>query len=946
MIEGGDANLFDRGMHKEAARARKYNLISNPFTNTKNMRKRNSTTKSATRKRGKSTKPKEKPQLTDREQENAVLEIWQNANVYPLASKKSGTVDRNGVKANAAQPRHSSQTKTYVLREMPTSVDALTLNTLCRKVCQDIFLKAEIMQGNHVTYVPAWETYPLWIEEDVIEAAKSKTPIKLSVLRKRCRARHKQELEVQKQKFHQLGIFADWDTSQKTLESRQEARLIALISRLRDSDYLHDLPQLSPWCPNCTVPIHEANLMQIPMHTLNGYVKFPFNVGLEEFGVNVFFCLQMSHLSEIAGIVKLGITNDTTYWLTQWQDDYLLFAEPQLEHFTKHLPKGQSKPEPVKEIKAAELAQCAVAHPLFPSKDLEITLIPETVATDVIRDKSLSSLKSGVMPLNPAHHLPSYNIAQALEMNAMPVFDETGRFTEEAGQLCGLYLSDAEKFIVPQLEKCGYLLETQKVEMHEPHCPRCTALAVFRPCSKWVFSISENRATTQLLNAQEYWDNYGDTDHKGIREVQDTVRNFEDLQVSAQRQWGMPLPILLCDQCDEPLTDKNTLNAIRNSIQRGFEFWFRLSVEELLPVDTRCLNCNSSDFRKEATLIDSHFANLLQIIDNSDFKKPIGGHTSVMFVPQTDTTDSKWTKWLAEISVISASLSRSRPIKESQPFKQLKLNTMPNVGREIQVEDAFLKKYPADVARLVAITPNVGTQVNPKHLHKLAADYLVQYQQLQQLLENISNCLYHFATASEGRNKAASKDVSQEERPNERQSHKRGVETETPHTQTLTNLEARKMESVNSVTLDEILPIDSLAIIVTSRLLQDIRQAYQDGNFHEMWTLLTDFCEDDLRFYVGVMESRPDTIRHVPQGILSLISTVLLQRLAPLTPFLAEHFYHLISTAGIMGNHSIFHSNWDLSSSIIEQTLHVSDMDRDDAKAEWEVLKNAHDAGS
>ena len=905
------------------------------------MRKRNSTTKSATRKRGKSTKPKEKPQLTDREQENAVLEIWQNANVYPLASKKSGTVDRNVVKANAVQPRHASQTKTYVLREMPTSVDALTLNTLCRKVCQDIFLKAELMQGNHVTYVPAWETYPLWIEEHVIEAAKSKTPIKLSVLRKRCRARHKQELEVQKQKFHQLGIFADWDTSQKTLESRQEARLIALISRLRDSDYLHDLPQLSPWCPSCTVPIHEANLEQIPTHTLNGYVKFPFNVGLEEFGINVFFCLQMSHLREIAGIVKLGITNDTTYWLTQWQDEYLLFAEPQLEHFTKHLPKGQSKPKPVKEIKAAELAQCAVAHPLFPSKDLEITLIPEIVATDAVRDTSISSLKSGVMPLNPAHHLPSYNIAQALEMNAMPVFDETGRFTEEAGQLCGLYLSDAERFIVPQLERCGYLLETQKGEMPEPHCPRCTALAVFRPCSKWVFSISKNRATTQLLNAQEYWDNYGDTDHKGIREVQNTVRNFEDLQVSAQRQWGMPLPILLCDQCDEPLTDKNTLNAIRNSIQRGFEFWFRLSVEELLPVDTRCQNCNSSDFRKEATLIDSHFANLLQIIDNSDFKKPIGGHTSIMFVPQTDTTDSKWTKWLAEISVISASLSRSRPIKESQPFKQLKLKTMPNVGREIQVEDAFLKKYPADVARLVAITPNVATQVNSKHLHKLAGDYLVQYQRLQELLESI-----HLATASEGRNKAASNDVSQEERHNERRSHKRGVETETPHTQTLTNLEARKMESANSVILDEILPIDSLAIIVTSRLLQDIRQAYQDGNFHEMWTLLTDFCEDDLRFYVRVMESRPDTIRHVPQGILSLISTVLLQRLAPLTPFLAEHFYHLISTAGIMGNHSIFHSNWDQSSSIIERTLHVSDMDTDDAKAEWEALKNAHDAGS
>ena len=64
------------------------------------------------------------------------------------------------------------------------------------------------------------------------------------------------------------------------------------------------------------------------------------------------------------------------------------------------------------------------------------------------------------MPLNPAHHRHSYDIAQALEINAAPIFDETGRFTEEAAQLCGLYLFDTEKFIVPQLEKYGYLLKT------------------------------------------------------------------------------------------------------------------------------------------------------------------------------------------------------------------------------------------------------------------------------------------------------------------------------------------------------------------------------------------------------------------------------------------------------------------------------------------------------
>ncbi|MCY4553317.1 MAG: class I tRNA ligase family protein, partial [Candidatus Poribacteria bacterium] len=230
------------------------------------MKKRSSPAKKTTRKRGKNAKPEDKLQLTDRSSEKAVLDVWANANVFPLATKKSNSVQRTASNVSPAQPHHAPQAETYVLRETPASFHALTLDTLCRKICQDVFLKASLMQGHQVTYVPTWETYPLWIEERIIAEAKSKSPIKLSVLRKRCRARHKQELEVQKQKFYQLGIFADWDASQKTLESRQEARLIALISRLRDSDYLHDLPQLSPWCPKCTSPLNEANLLQKSTH--------------------------------------------------------------------------------------------------------------------------------------------------------------------------------------------------------------------------------------------------------------------------------------------------------------------------------------------------------------------------------------------------------------------------------------------------------------------------------------------------------------------------------------------------------------------------------------------------------------------------------------------------------------------------------------------------------
>ena len=161
-----------------------------------------------------------------------------------------------------------------------------------------------------------------------------------------------------------------------------------------------------------------------------------------------------------------------------------------------------------------------------------------------------------------------------------------------------------------------------------------------------------------------------------------------------------------------------------------------------------------------------------------------------------------------------------------------------------------------------------------------------------------------------------------------------------------TNLEVPGVEGSGTTTADKTLPVDSLAITLTAQLLQEVQHAYQAGNFHEMWALLTNFCQDDLRFYNHAMESRPTTTLHAAQSTLSEITTVLLQRFAPLTPFLAEHFYRLISIEGIASDHSIFQGNWHSRSSLIGQSLQPSDLKKDEAKAEWEDVKRAYDAKS
>ena len=114
-----------------------------------------------------------------------------------------------------------------------------------------------------------------------------------------------------------------------------------------------------------------------------------------------------------------------------------------------------------------------------------------------------------------------------------------------------------------------------------------------------------------------------------------------------------------------------------------------------------------------------------------------------------------------------------------------------------------------------------------------------------------------------------------------------------------------------------------------------------------MWAMLTNFCQDDLRFYIRAMESDAATTSPTAQKTLSQITTAILQRFAPLTPFLAEHFYRFIfSIEGAANSHSIFQRNWHSRSSLIGQSSQPANMKKDDVKAEWEARKSAYDAKS
>ena len=817
--------------------------------------------------------------------EAEILKLWTTQNVYKVEEK------------NAVPP-------TYVIREMPTPVHALSLDTLRRKIYQDIFLKCEMLQGRSVVYSPLWETFPFSIEATIIKEKMATVSENIINFRKQCRQFYSEQLKTQEQKLQKLGIFADWTSAEKTLEARHETKLFTYFDRLRDTKFLRDELKLSHWCPKCASPLETGKTVTpVSNSVLDTYVKFPLNSGFEEFGKDVFFVARfpLSQLWEIVGMIAIGIFENATFLLTEFENQYLIFSEQQLKKFVDPNTKHKKYPVPIGKLKAAQFNNCTVSHPLFSLTDLPFYALPEKIVGTISDSSQKKELMEGIIPLNPAHHSLSYSISNVLpsidnsakaefisSTPTTPIFDETGRFTEDADTLCGLKLSNAIQFITDELENRGGLIKARKHKIKQLECQLCNGLSVSRPYRHWVFSITSSNIREDISNSSEYWEHYDDD----IREdIQSEMMKVSDMPISSQRQWGIPLPTLRCDNCNNLITDKKTLRAVRSSIRRGSEYWFRLSVEELLPADTVCMHCHSKDFRKESTYIKSHFANLLQALDTSDFKKPIiGSCTNVAFAPR-----AAFLKWLRELSVLSASLKLSRPTKDSQPFKFLKLNDIDEEVWDTEIQEKFHKKYPADVLRLISIVPNLHQgqlkKDDAKQLEELIEQYNQKYGQLKEIL-----------------NKAV---------------------------QLLSDLQKRTNSNKPDANVsDIILEHDALAISLTNQLLSDVQAAYTERDFYGMWQLLFDFCRTDLQFYIEFCDAKK-----VAEGLASAqlafasIFTAVLQCLAPITPFLAEEIF--VQTNSPFN--SIFQSKRKQLPKISQHF---------DTKVEWESLKKIYQSAN
>jgi isoleucyl-tRNA synthetase len=81
-----------------------------------------------------------------------------------------------------------------------------------------------------------------------------------------------------------------------------------------------------------------------------------------------------------------------------------------------------------------------------------------------------------------------------------------------------------------------------------------------------------------------------------------------DWCLSRQRAWGVGIPVVVCDGCDEPLLKSAPINAVADLVEReGSDAWFTTPPEGFLPAGTACPKCGGTVWRKETDILDVWF---------------------------------------------------------------------------------------------------------------------------------------------------------------------------------------------------------------------------------------------------------------------------------------------------------------------------------------------------
>ena len=447
---------------------------------------------------------------------------------------------------------------------------------------------------------------------------------------------------------------------------------------------------------------------------------------------------------------------------------------------------------------------------------------------------------TGCVHTAPGFGADDYQTCRRYNIDLIVPVDDRGRQTEAAGKYAGLRYDESNAAILADLKESGALFASEEFTHSYPHCWRCKSPIIFRATPQWFCSVESFKDEAVAACDNVKW-----LPTWGKDRMVAMIRDRADWCISRQRRWGLPIPVFYCKDCGKPICTDETIAKISKLFgEFGSNIWFEKEADELVPEGFTCPHCGGKHFEKETDTLDgwfdsgsTHFASM---------QKDQGFWPATVYLEGLD----QYRGWF------QSSLLTGVAVRGDAPYREVLTHgwTVDGEGRVMHkslgngiAPGDIIPKYGADIIRLWAASADYTQDMR-------CSDNI--FKQLSDKYLKIRNTARYI----------------------------------------LGNLDG--FDPAESVAFADMLPLDKWAVSRLQDLIERVRTAYDNYEFHTATYAIHNFCVVEMsNFYLDVIkdrlycDSRESLSRRSAQTAIYQVLDAMTRLLAPVLCFTADEIW-------------------------------------------------------
>jgi isoleucyl-tRNA synthetase len=757
------------------------------------------------------------------------------------------------------------------------------------KILKDMVVKSRLMAGFHSPYVPGWDCHGLPIELQVEKkAGKVGHKVDAATFRQKCRDYAERQIDLQRAGFRRMGVLGDWYDPYTTKSFIYEADMIRALASIIEGGHLMQGAKPVNWCFDCGSALAEAEIeyqdktspaIDVLFSAVDKAALFA------AFGID-----DVDAEAGSVGATGAGIPIwTTTPWTLPANEAVALNAG--LDYV---LVSGRVNGKAMVLVLASDLAE-AVTTRIGMEQVKELAIAPGSVLEHlrlqhpfydkqvpvILGDHVTTEAGTGAVHTAPGHGEEDFHVGRHYDLPVTNPVGADGRYLENVEIFAGQWVWAANDSVLEVMRDNGTLLFVEPFEHSYPHCWRHKTPTAFRVTPQWFISMEQGGLREQALEAiagVNWIPGWGEDRIRGM------IENRPDWCISRQRTWGVPITLFVDRQSGELHPDTAELMKRIAGIveEQGVDCWYTEDIFDQLGVDPE-------SYEQVTDILDVWFDSGVShrcVLDERDeLERP-----AQIYLEGSDQHRG----WF------QSSLLTSVAMHGNAPYQQVLTH-----GFVVDSDGRKMSKSLGNVISPVKVMNTLGADV--MRLWVAAADYRGEMTVSDEILKRVSDAYRRI------RNTARF---------------------------LLGNLDGFTPEQ--GLEPEQLLPLDRWAVDCAAQLQEQVKQAYDDYQFLQVYQRVHNFCAFEMgAFYLDILKDRLYTTgydsvaRKSAQTAMYHVLEAMERWIAPVLSFTAEEIHQ--------------HVPGERSDSVFLETWYEGLFQLDNADAErkrWQRVIQVRDAVS